>query len=493
MGWYSKLLASTVPEYFTRRVRAQNIYRALYDAETGTRTFKKKKETTGPNASTRTAPKSLREQARWYDANNDIASGALDVLIANIVGTGIFPQPMVLDKSGRPHEEMNSQLETLHRRWRYHPEVSWTCDELQAQRLMCRTWCRDGEALAQHIVGPHPSLSHWVEDIPYSYEMLEPDQMPTHNEQLTTKAERGTVFAGVELNGWRRPVAYHLYKQHPGDLGVDLTSFKLETKRVDASRITHLKMVKRIGQVRGVSLFATVLKRLEDINEIDESERVAARVAAAFAAVIVKGEPISYQPPDSDEVGNYREIDLEPGMILDDLMPGEKVESVGSNRPNNALIEFRADQFRALAGGMTISYSSLSRNYNGTYSAQRQELVEQRNLYSPIWACFVASSEQPKYRNFIAAARAGGALQIPRNVDLSTLNDAIYIQPAMPWIQPVQEADGYAKLVENDFETRANVVRARGHNPREVERQRRREREKDQENGLVPDQKPGGE
>jgi capsid protein len=82
---------------------------------------------------------------------------------------------------------------------------------------------------------------------------------------------------GVELNSWGRPRAYHIYKNHPGD-GLTYSS---DTKRVSADRMFHLKLVKRLHQVRGVSVFASTLARFDDIKEIDESERVAARVAAA--------------------------------------------------------------------------------------------------------------------------------------------------------------------------------------------------------------------
>ncbi len=478
MSWLDRLAIATMPGAYTRFRMNQRRARALYEAEKTTRTFERRRSRGGPNEATRTAPRNLREIAREFDESNDIASGALDILTANVVGTGLYPQPMVLDRQGNPLEDVNAQLDAWHKRWRQRPEVTWTCDELSAQRLACRTWLRDGEVLAQHLVGPMSALSHGLAEIPYSYELLEPDYLPLQADMAGNRD--GTIFAGVEMNGWGRPIAYHLYREHPSDF---VLMSKMETKRVPADRISHLKMIKRIGQVRGVSVFATVITRLHDVREIDESERVAARIAASFAAVIIKGDPLSYQSPNSDETGSYRELDLEPGMIIDDLMPGEKVESIASNRPNNNLIDFRADQLRAAAAGIGASYSSMSKNYHGTYSSQRQELVEQRALYAPIWGCFVASLEVPKYRFFIDALKLTGAVKFPSNVDPLTMYDAVWTQPAMPWIQPVQEADGWMKLIEGGLETRANVIRSRGGNPREIERQRKLERERDPQAG----------
>ena len=54
-------------------------------------------------------------------------------------------------------------------------------------------------------------------------------------------------------------------------------------------------------------------------------------------------------------------------------MVGEEIGTIDTNRPNPNLQAYRDGQLRASAAGLGASYSSISRNYNGTYSAQRQE------------------------------------------------------------------------------------------------------------------------
>src|SRR3546814_16911546 len=68
-------------------------------------------------------------------------------------------------------------------------------------------------------------------------------------------------------------------------------------------------------------------------------------------------------------------------MVFDDLRPGESISTIDSNRPNPNLEIYRNGQLRAIAAPMRISFSTLSKNYNGTYSAQRQELVENFGAY----------------------------------------------------------------------------------------------------------------
>ena len=136
----------------------------------------------------------------------------------------------------------------------------------------------------------------------------------------------------------------------------------------------HLGLFKRLHQLRGVSIFHGILTRLADIKDYEESERVAARIAAALAFYIKRGDASMYI---MDDQASNREIPIAPGMTFDDLKPGEDVGMIESNRPNVHMVEFRNGQMKAVAAGSRVSYSSIARDYDGTYSSQRQELVEQ--------------------------------------------------------------------------------------------------------------------
>ncbi|WP_162948651.1 phage portal protein, partial [Pseudomonas aeruginosa] len=83
----------------------------------------------------------------------------------------------------------------------------------------------------------------------------------------------------------------------------------------------------------------------------------------------------------NDSKENERELTIQPGIIYDDLKPGEEIGMVKSDRPNPNLETFRNGQLRAVAAGSRLSFSSTARNYNGTYSAQRQKLVESTDGY----------------------------------------------------------------------------------------------------------------
>lgn len=474
------VIAPLSPKWAARRAQWRKLY-AYYEAAQPSRTRKTRTTSKSANAENERSAVSLRVQARHLEENLDIASGALDVLVNNIVGAGIQPEPQVEMRDGELADEFNRSLLRLWDDWIYSPEVTRQHDYYTLQQMACRSWLRDGEMFAQHVIGTLPTLDHRTV-VPYSLECLEADFVPMD-------LMRDKIVQGIELNAWGAPVAYHAYKSHPGDG----TSWAAETKRVAAERMVHLKFVKRLHQLRGISVFAPVLIRMDDIKEIDESERVAARVAAAMAAFIKKGTPDIYEPPEvsADGTVQNRQLEFVPGMVFDDLQPGEDVGTINPNRPNNALIPFRDSQLRSAAAGLGTSYSSLSRNYNGTYSAQRQELVEQYVNYRRLSGNFVFRWCQPVWDNFIDAMRASGALAIPREINLTTIYNATHTVPPMPWIDPVKEVTAAQLAEERMYTSRTRIIRQRGDNPDQVNREIQRDRAEREKRGLMPAAEPG--
>lgn len=474
MNWYGRILAGVAPEYQLRRLKAMAITRMAYEAAKPTRNNRAKREARGPNAAMQSDAKAMRYQVRHFEQNSDVISAALDILVANTIGSGIRPEPMVKDLSGNLLEDVNNQLMALWADWARCPEVTWTLDEFSAQRLSARSFFRDGEVLRQDIVGRSALLNHGTK-VPYSYEMIEADLL---NDMKTDATQN--IVQGVEMNAWGRPIAYHVLKSLQNDIAPSTP----DSKRVSAENIVHLKLVRRIRQARGVTAFAPVLKRLGDIDDIDESERIAARVAAAMAWYIKKGDPALYTPPDADSDEGERELDLYPGMGFDDLRPGEDIGTIASNRPNNALIPYLQYQLKRFSGGIGVSYSSQAKDYSGTYSSQRQEMVEQRVIYGMMWNYFVERSERPKWQRFVDAATLAGLVDMPSDVDADSIADCDFATVAMPWIDPAKEAEAFVTLIDNELESRSHIIRLRGRDPREVRRQI------DQEGGPIKKEAP---
>lgn len=463
MNPFDALVAWFHPVAALRRQAARRAM-ASYEAASPGRLRKFYRERHSPNKLVEQSAPALRAQARHLCRNHDLARGALRVLVNNVVGPagiGIEPQPRRRD--GTIHDEYAGALRNAWRDWTLCPEVTRRLTWAKTQRTMARTWIRDGEALAQQLAGPVPMLDHGTR-VPYSLELLEPDLLPLEY------SDGGRITQGVERNAWGRAVAYHLLRAHPFDTGIMIRAENL--KRVPADMMLHLAELERIGQVRGVSEFASVITRLEDIKDYEESERVAAKIAAMMTGYVKRGNADLFDPTrqEKDEQGNVkpREIALEPGMIFDGLGVGEDVGIIDSQRPNPNLVTFRQGQLRAVAAGLGASYSSVSRDYNGTWSAQRQELVEQWVHYAVLTDDFTGMFVRPVWERFVAVADLSGVVPMPADLQEGSADDALFVGQSMPWIDPIKEATAWRMLTQDGFASEVEVMRRRGVNPRDV-------------------------
>jgi lambda family phage portal protein len=464
MNALERAIAAVSPAWAAERARHRGLL-AYYDATKTSRLRRERtKDGTGDQAVAGNASK-LRAHARYLDRNHDIARGAISRLVQNIVGPygiGLEPQPRT--KTGEIHEDFARDILLLRSDWAKRPEVTWQHDEASMQRMLARAWVRDGEAFGQRLFGAIPGLSHGT-TVPYSLELFESDSVP-----LDYYDEGRSIVQGVERNGWGRPTGFWLHKTDPSKVAAFITIADL--KRIPAERMLHVKLADRMLQARGVSIFASVLTRLDDIKDYEESERVAAKVAASMAAYIKKGVPDNYDVSNAtDETTGEvvpRSMKFRPGIVFDDLRPGEDIGTINTTRPSAALEPFRSGQLRAASGGLEISYSSLSRNYDGTYSAQRQELVESWGAYGVLSAEFGGRVIMPIHADFLAAAIASGQLKLPSDLDARTIDSAILVPPQMPWIDPLKEALAWGELEDRGYASGPEIIRRRGLNPRDV-------------------------
>lgn len=440
------------PSAAVKRAQARQVL-AYYEAARPDRLRKNRRATGSINEDVARAGVPMLQIARQLEQNYDLARGILNTLVVRIIGPrgiGVEPQPRQLD--GSIHAGLARQLMELHQEWCKRPEVTREHDWAGAERLQCRTWVRDGEVLAQMLAGAVPGLVHSTR-VPFSLELIEADLLPM---ELT----HGNIVQGVERNAWGAALAYHLHKADPANSLAALSV--ASTKRVPADRMLHLKVVDRIRQVRGVSIFASVLNRFDDLKDYEESERIAAKIAASMAAYIKKGAPELYEP---DADAEPRQMKFRPGMVFDDLKVGEEIGMIDTNRPNPNLETYRGGQLRAIAAGTGPSYSSVARKYEGSYSSQRQELIETQDVYATLSAEFISKISRPVYERFVAMAVASGAVQIPPDVRIETIANATYMPPAMPWIDPKKEAEGWAILEDRCYLSGPEIIRQRGGNP----------------------------
>lgn len=481
MNLLDHIISGISPTWGLRRTRAR-LAMAYYEAAKPGTQRKFSRDKRGPNLLADQSASALRDQVRYAERNHDLVSGAIDTLVNNTVGPqglGVEFQPRRAD--GTIHTDYAAALRQAWEEHSRRPEVTRQHTSAAMQRLVCRTWVRDGEAFAQQLIGPVPGLQHSTA-VPYSLELLEPDLLP-HEYNDVAKGIRQSI----QVNAWGQATNYWVMKQHPGE-GVNLNVGAM--KAIPAGLMLHLAERNRISQLRGITRFASVINRVADIKDYEESERIAAKIAAMLTAYVKRQAPTDEgYTAQLDENGNpvKRQISLAPGTIIDTLAVGEEIGLIDTSRPNVNLVSFRNGQLRMFAAGIRASYSSLSRSYDGTYSAQRQEMVEQWVHYAAATDEFVGQWFAPYVRNFIIAAHLSGAVRRPADVVTATADDVLFIAPSMPWIDPAKEALADLTLVRAGFASEVEVMRRRGRNPDTVLQQIAEWRRKAQEAGLTFD------
>lgn len=450
-------------------------FKGLFESARPTRTNDAKRSSGSADRVILQAGKTLRDQARHLEENHDLVNGILSTLVNNTVGpSGIGVEPMPMKPDGTVNRKFADELVELHEDWSRHPEVTGEHDRASMERLLARSLYRDGEVFAQHLMGPSTGLVHGTR-VPYSLELLECDMVPMESGE----SYNANNFQGVIKNQWGRAIAYQVYHVHPGTT----KAWDARIKEVPAERMIHAKLTNRIGQTRGVTSFAPVMTRLNDLKSYEEAERVAARMSACMGLYIKRGNPDIYQVGDPTE-DDERIFEMAPGVIFDNLLPGEEINDVTPDRPSQLLQPFRDSMLKAVASGVNANYSTVAKDYSGTYSAQRQELTENFINYAVLQANFIRLVSVPMWQHFVATAIQRGLVTVPRSINQETIYDAYMTGPVQPWIDPAKESSANLIQVRAGFKSISQVIRERGDNPRKVFAEIQREREEIDEAGL---------
>lgn len=146
----------------------------------------------------------------------------------------------------------------------------------------------------------------------------------------------------------------------------------------------------RPSQVRGVPELATVCDDLQDVNEYDELEMVAAKVSATMAVAVKRENALDFElAARADDSESQRLQNLQVGSYQY-LEPGEDVQVISSNRPNANAIPYLTYRLRKIGATLGIPVEFLLLTIGETSFSASQGMVllyqqtvenEQKNLF----------------------------------------------------------------------------------------------------------------
>ncbi|CAG9001780.1 MAG: hypothetical protein CENE_03807 [Candidatus Celerinatantimonas neptuna] len=452
------------PETALKRVHDRqllNSYLAALPADP--KTHKKRRKSTGTANQVNRGARAIYQRARDGDENNPTVISILNELTTNIVGPdGIRVEPQPLDREGNIHTEAARMISDWFAEFSLSQNIDGEFSRAETELLSCRTWLRDGEVFARYYMGLHPQLIY-PGDTPFGVQPFEPDWVP-HENDLENR-----FYEGIQRNSLGQMQSI-LLRKAPGSI---------ETIQVAARFCGHLKFVQRVHQNRGISLLHGVLDLITDLEDYDQSERISAQIASRFAYYIKRDKSIA-----ENEIERGGDMFLGMGNSFE-LAPGEDAGIVESNRSEAMSNPFRTAQLKAVSSGSMVNYSSVTRNYDGSYSAQRQELVDSFSRYRVLQRQFVTRWTRPQYRMALQMALLNHNVTLPKDVDPRSVLAAIYQAPVMPWIDPAKEMTGIEKGSRLGLQSLSNYQRERNIDPLATRREIAAEREAMDEAGII--------
>ena len=428
----------------------------------------------------------LHARARQLVRDDVYARSAVRALVRNVVGRGIGCVAS-REVNGQPDTAWNRAADRLWSRWaRDHRRVD---RERRRNLAGVLRWVVHEEATAGEAL-----IVMGLEDrigVPrLVLQCVEADQLDTTRTEyqpvdpagrpLTDAAGRTVpprqVHGGVEVDECGAALAYWILPAPPGGVNVLQTQ---EARRIPADRVLHYFDPDRARQTRGVTRLACAMLRLRHLAEYDSAQLVAARAEASLGLVVETQQPdLDFGTPDGTTQGENDELKMLPMMVAKTL-PGEKVTQFTPQRPGGLYRDFTQAQLRGIAAGIGLGYEQVARDFtNGSYSSQRQALLEDRREFGMQQDGLVTIVLRPIYELFIREAVLDGLLRAPdfdRDPDAYTACEVMV--DGFEWIDPEKEAKANATALASNLDTRKRIAGERGLDWRAIDAQRAIERE----------------
>jgi lambda family phage portal protein len=412
--------------------------------------------TKGPNNELGAALRNLRKRSREAVRDNPYAARAVSIRVAYEVGYGIRP------RSATGDDALDDRVNALHAEWAKRSDVAGVLDLYGQQAQAARARSQDGEALIRLVrLTPREGRALGL-PVPLQLEVLEADYL---DDVVQTTPGRARVVMGIEMDARGRPAAYRLLRAHPGE-GMPITGGGVPFDRIPASEVIHLYRAhqQRPGQIRGVPDAASVLMRMQRLEEFTEAAVEQAKVQALLGVFITTPDPMEMTTPGpvgGAEVSTGLPTELYPGMV-GNLPPGSKPEflqpsGAGSFEP------FAIHELMAVAMGYGVTYHLISGDLRqANFSSLRAgDLPFRRSVEQDQWLMHIPRMCDPIYQAFIDAAVLSGAL--PERAGGYPVE---WDTPRIEMVDPTREIPAMVVAMRSGLATWKQSVSSLGYDPR---------------------------
>lgn len=344
----------------------------------------------------------LRAEQRDAAMNAPIATAAINRMVTFVVGSGLMALPAI---DGEALGLSAEQVEVWHRRIAADYDAYMASKDVDAERKSTGYGMQAVSYRGALTSGDMLALRVMPEDQPgrvtgTAWKLIEADRLRNPPRVVDGGVDPTTghmIAGGVEVDSYGAPVAYHVLRQHPGDL-VLRPGFTLIPERIEAwdrvhqlPRVVHVFKRERPEQVRGVGLLATIIEPLKMVTDANDAE-LYATVMSAMIAVVYKSKGASPMPmPDFGDEGEEggaggasgeggvmppeppNEYRFEAGSVME-IDSDAEVEIKSPGRPNSAFEPFFHAIVRQIGAAIGVPEGVLMLMFNSSYTASKAEL-----------------------------------------------------------------------------------------------------------------------
>lgn len=431
----------------------------------------------------------LRARSVQLFKSNLYARGIIRRLVTNIINTGLAleatPDEQIL---GVGEDELADWAEAVENRFHLWERSPSLCDykglqsfgSIQAAAKMAALISGDVLVmLLQDPVTGLPRVRLVDGDRVQSPSALGPGEPP-----LVTPGHR--IQHGVELDGDGRHVAFWITSV---DANGQRRTERLAAKGPSGRRLAWLVYGsdRLLDDVRGEPILSLMLQSLREIDRYRDSVQRKAVINAMLAMFIQKEqegpgtrpimggatrrgvESVGGMGPPGKPPRTFNTAEMIPGLVLDELAPGETPHGFPTAGIDEKFSDFEAAIVYTMAWALEIPPEILTLSFASNYSASQAAINEFKLYLNPVRAAWGDDFCQPIYVDWLLSStlsgrtKADGLLEAwrdPSQYDrFAAWVSADWSGAIKPSVDLMKQAAGYAALVEQGFISRDRATR----------------------------------
>ncbi|MFC4669687.1 phage portal protein [Seohaeicola nanhaiensis] len=402
-GWQERVLevfsARAARQRYTSRIANFNLRRAYDGAAKGRLSDGWRTASTSADAEVRVAGGLLRDRMRDLVRNNALAAQAVQVLVNNIVGTGIRPRA----RTG--NEATNKAVDAAWAAWSARCDAHGHTDFHGLTALAVREMIEGGDLFALR----RPRRTRRTSPVPLEIELFEAD----HLDAARFDDKPGTrITSGIEYDSVGRRTAFYMFPDHPGD-NTPTFGRRFESVRIPAANVAHLFERQRV-QSRGVPWGTPAIRALQDLGDWQVAEMVRKKTEACMVGVVIgeEGDGTANITPEVRDANNDPLESFRPGMIA--YTNGRDIKF---NTPAHAggVREWNITQMLIISAGFRVPYALMTNDMSqANFSSNRAGLNEFRRMVEMVqWTIVIPMFCQRIWDWFCDAAWTAGVIDSP--------------------------------------------------------------------------------